>query len=66
MPCVKGKGGYQIRKSSGGLYPKVYNSLGACETRVRQMHKHKGISKKVKKSMKKAQFKGRSKIKGKK
>ena len=56
MPCVKTKGGYKIRRSSGGTYPKVYNSLGACQARVRQMHRHKGPNKKVKKKMKKAEF----------
>jgi len=56
MPCIRVKGGYKIRRSSGGTYPKVYDSLGACQTRVRQMHRHKGTSKKVKKKMKKAEF----------
>ena len=41
MPCVKVKGGYKIKRSKGGLYPKVYKFLGACKKRVAQMEKHK-------------------------
>lgn len=41
MPCIKTKGGWKIRKSKGGLYPKVYKSLKACKVRVAQMEKYK-------------------------
>ena len=41
MPCIKAKGGWKIRRSKGGLYPKVYKSLSACQKRVGQMEEHK-------------------------
>lgn len=41
MPCIKVRGGYKIRRSKGGLYPKVYKSLKACKKRVTQMEIHK-------------------------
>lgn len=42
MPCIKQKsGGYKIRRSKGGLYPKIYKSLKACKLRVAQMESHK-------------------------
>lgn len=41
MPCIKVKGGYKIRRSKGGLYPKIYKSLNACKRRVVQMESHK-------------------------
>lgn len=37
MPCIPVKGGYKIRRSKGGLYPKIYKSEIACESRVNQM-----------------------------
>ena len=44
MPCIKQKkGGWKIKRSKGGLYPKIYKSLGACKTRVAQMETHKNI-----------------------
>ena len=47
MPCIKSGKGYRIRRSSGGLYPKVYPSLAACKKRVAQMEigKHGGYTK---------------------
>ncbi len=41
MPCVKVSGGYKIRRSKGGLYPKVYKTLAACKKRVKQMETFK-------------------------
>lgn len=41
MPCIKVKGGWRIRRSKGGLYPKLYTSLKACKERVAQMERHK-------------------------
>jgi len=41
MPCIKVKSGYRIRRSGGGLYPKVYKSLKACKIRVAQMESYK-------------------------
>ena len=42
MPCIKQKkGGWKIRRSKGGLYPKLYKSLSACKERVAQMERHK-------------------------
>ncbi len=42
MPCIKQpNGGYKIRRSAGGLYPKVYPTKQACEIRVSQMEAHK-------------------------
>lgn len=41
MPCIKVKSGYKIRRSKGGLYPKIYKSLKACKERVAQMEAHK-------------------------
>ena len=46
MPCIKVKGGYKIRRSKGGLYPKIYKSLSACRARVVQMEAHKHMKKK--------------------
>ena len=46
MPCVKSGGGYRIRRSKGGLYPKVYKSLSACKKRVAQLEKFKHMKKK--------------------
>ena len=46
MPCIKCKGGYKIRRSAGGFYPKVYKSLAACKKRVAQMEKFKAMRKK--------------------
>ena len=41
MPCIKVKGGYKIRRSKGGLFPKIYKSKKSCEIRVVQMEIHK-------------------------
>jgi hypothetical protein len=46
MPCISVKGGYRIRRSKGGLYPKIYTSKAACELRVSQMESHKKSFKK--------------------
>ena len=46
MPCIKVKGGYRIRRSKGGLYPKVYKSKKQCEIRVSQMERHRKAKKK--------------------
>ena len=49
MPCIKvKKNGYRIRRSKGGLYPKVYKSLRTCKVRVAQMEMHKNMAKKGK------------------
>ncbi len=45
MPCIKVKSGYRIRRSSGGLYPKVYKSKKACEIRVAEMESFKNKKK---------------------
>jgi len=45
MPCIKVKGGYRIRRSKGGLYPKIYKSLSICQSRVVQMETHKKMNK---------------------
>lgn len=47
MPCIRSKGGYRIRRSKGGLYPKVYKSLKACKKRVGQLERFKHIMKKI-------------------
>ena len=47
MPCIAVKGGYKIRRSKGGLYPKVYESKKACEERVAQMERGKEINKQL-------------------
>ena len=42
MPCIKqSNGGYKIRRSAGGLYPKIYASKKLCEIRVSQMEIHR-------------------------
>ena len=41
MPCIKVSGGWKIRRSKGGLFPKVYTSLNTCKTRVIQMETHR-------------------------
>ena len=41
MPCIKVKKGYKIKRSKGGLYPKIYKSLKACKARVKQMERYK-------------------------
>ncbi len=41
MPCIKVKNGYRIQKKGGGLYPKVYPTLEACQLRVQQMEMFK-------------------------
>ena len=41
MPCVKVKNGWKIKRSKGGLYPKVYKTKEACEIRVAQMEAYK-------------------------
>jgi len=47
MPCIKQKkGGWKIRRGQGGLYPKVYSTLKACQRRVAQMESHKNKKKK--------------------
>jgi len=46
MPCIKVKGGWRIRRSKGGLYPKIYKLLSACKRRVRQMEAFKHLKKK--------------------
>ena len=52
MPCIKQKkGGWKIRRSRGGLYPKIYSSLKVCRKRVAQMESHKKTSKKVSKKL---------------
>lgn len=43
MPCIKTKKGYRIRRKSGGLYPKIYKTLKACQLRVGQMEKFKHL-----------------------
>ena len=48
MPCIKVKGGYKIRRSKGGLYPKIYKSLKSCKVRVQQMETHKKKTNSVK------------------
>jgi len=45
MPVIKVSNGYKIRRSSGGLYPKLYKSKAAASKRVQQMHAHKGKAK---------------------
>lgn len=49
MPCIKTKSGWKIRRSKGGLYPKVYKSLAACKKRVAQMETFKSLRKTGKK-----------------
>jgi len=39
MPCIKVVGGWKIRRSKDGLYPKIYKSKKACEERVGQMER---------------------------
>lgn len=51
MPCIKVEGGYRIRRSSGGLYPKVYKSKENCESRVDQMEQHKAMNKQSRKTL---------------
>lgn len=46
MPCIKVKGGYKIKRSKGGLYPKIYKTLKACKERVKQMEMFKSLKKK--------------------
>ena len=46
MPCIQVKGGWKIRRSKGGLYPKIYHTKNACEYRVRQMEQFKHMRKK--------------------
>ncbi len=41
MPIIKVDGGYKIRRSAGGLFPKVYATREAAEIRVEQMEKFK-------------------------
>lgn len=43
MPVIKTKGGYKIRRSKDGLYPKVYPSKEAAEKRVAQMESFKSM-----------------------
>ena len=50
MPCIKVKGGYQIQREKGGMYPKVYESKSECETRVEQMETYKHMTSSEKKS----------------
>ena len=63
MPCIKSKGGWRIRRSAGGIYPKVYTNLAACKKRVVQMETFKHLrgkgkmSKRSRKAMIKAKFK---------
>jgi len=45
MPCIKVSGGYKIKRSKGGLYPKVYKTLTACKRRVKQMEGFKHMKK---------------------
>ena len=45
MPVIKVKGGFKIRRSTGGLYPKVYTSRITAANRVRQMESFKHIKK---------------------
>ena len=41
MPCIKQKkGGWKIRRSKGGLYPKIYKTLKSCQERVSQIKRH--------------------------
>ena len=49
MPVIKVKGGYKIRRSKGGLYPKVYKSKAAAQKRVKQMEVFKSMRGKRKK-----------------
>lgn len=46
MPCIKVKGGWKIRRSKDGFYPKIYTSKKVCEMRVSQMESHKKSFKK--------------------
>ena len=43
MPVIKVKGGYKIRRSKGGLYPKVYKSKATAQKRVKQMEAFKSM-----------------------
>lgn len=45
MPCIKCKGGYKMKRSKGGSYPKVYKSKLACENRAKQMEMYKHMKK---------------------
>lgn len=45
MPIIKVKGGWKIRRSKGGLYPKVYKSKAVAQKRVAQMERFKAIKK---------------------
>jgi len=49
MPVIRVKGGYKIRRSKGGLYPKVYKSKAAAQKRVKQMEAFKSMRGKRKK-----------------
>lgn len=52
MPCIAQKGGgWKIRRSKGGLYPKLYSTLGACKKRVAQMERGKTIAKTKKRTV---------------
>lgn len=44
MPCIPVKGGYKIRRSEGGFYPKIYPSKKACEERVAQMERFQAMN----------------------
>lgn len=44
MPVVKSGSGYKIRRSAGGLYPKIYASRAEAEKRVVQMEVHKAMN----------------------
>ena len=46
MPLIRVKGGYKIRRSKGGLYPKIYKSKASAQKRVKQMERFKRIKKK--------------------
>lgn len=50
MPCIQVKGGFQMRRSAGGLYPKVYATKEACEMRAAQMDRFENMSRQDKKS----------------
>jgi len=45
MPAIKVTGGYKIKRATGGMYPKVYKTLEAANTRIQEMHMFDSIQK---------------------
>jgi hypothetical protein len=41
MPAVKVKGGWKIKRVSGGTYPKVYKTKEEVQKRITQLEKYK-------------------------